>query len=188
MAQPPTEDEIRQAFPAATKPRAYLYPEGDCASMSVVEWGTGVLGRRVAMHRRAGQWAPGFPAARPDAGWPLYASDRWRDPVVYVVASEREVYALERIGLSGTTWCGRDPGQARWSDWSTIEGRSAVLWLPDSHAAAVATIVPTARRIGLPPVLEWMRGAWERHAGDADAIREGLRWVQVEEYIGGSDG
>ncbi len=170
--------DVSALFPEATSPRAYLYPSCGITGLGVGEWTGAGAPRRVVAHHRLGRWQAGYPARRPERGWPLYGSDRWASQLVYLVATEREAAALERMGLDATTWIGATANETRWSDWGGLDGRNVCVWTsPTLHRPLTQHLWRhrfAPKPAGAP--LDWLKAAWERHNGDRAAIREEILW------------
>ena len=180
--------DVAAIYPEAVKPRIYPYPVNHERNpwMAVIEWGSGGMARRVYAHYRhnprtgAWGWVGGRPAHKPESGWSLYGSDRWQ-PLgpVYLVATEREAAALESIGADATTWDGPDIRQARFADWTSLDGRLVLVW---TDARLHRPLAEHLWRHGIVPPewclpIEWMRRKWEEHGGDKGRIWEDLWWA-----------
>ena len=172
-----TSADALAIYPDAQNARTYTYPSIGITGLGVAEWG---LSRRAYAHSRAGHWCCGLPARKPDRGYPLYLSDKWDTPLVFLVASEREAFGLSKIGLDATTWIGHTIPEMRLSDWGSLDGRDVVCWLPESLHRHVVEHLWRHRfapaRLGDP--LAWLKDAWARHGGDVTAIKEELLWCE----------
>jgi len=180
------EATILEIYPQAVKPRSYVYPVNHDRNpwLAMIEWGSGGQARRVAAHYREDkrnggmQWVGGMPTYKPEGGWSLYGSERWQ-PLgpVYLVATEREAFGLEAIGLDATTWVDERVQNAKFSDWTSLDGRQVMVWTdPSLHRELSRHLWRHAFVTGKGLPLEWLRSAWERHGGDKAKIWEELWW------------
>lgn len=164
-------------YPDAQFARTYTYPSIGITGLGVAEWGAN---RRAYAHSRAAHWCCGFPARKPDRGYPLFRNREWDTPKIYLVASEREAFGLAKIGVNATTWIGQKPSEMKYSDWGVLDGFEVVVWLPESMHRDASIHLWRHRfapeHLGAP--LDWMRSKWTEHNGDAITIKEALLWTE----------
>lgn len=165
-------------YPDAQYARTYTYPPMGIRGLGVAEWGTS---RRAYAHTRAAHWVGGYPAEKPDRGYPLYMSDKFDSPLVFVVATEREAFGLWKIGINATTWIGQRPSEMRFSDWGSLDGRDVVVWLPEAMHKPITAHLWRHRFApdGIGSPLDWLKAKWTEFGGDVEKIREELFWIRM---------